>query len=140
MLRPAARREAVAHLKTVMGLSERRACQIISADRKMVRYRSRRPPEVELRARRESSPTSDGASAIGGCSSSQAGEEPSGVNRVYRLYRKEALSVRKRKPDGVPSARVRRSSSRLKPMPAGRWISYTTSSPAEGGSVCSNRR
>lgn len=51
MLRPAARREAVAHLKTVVGLSERRACQIISADRKMVRYRSCRPPEVELRAR-----------------------------------------------------------------------------------------
>ncbi|VTZ64910.1 hypothetical protein EMEDMD4_740002 [Sinorhizobium medicae] len=40
-----------------------------------------------------------------------------GVNRVYRLYRKEALSVRKRKSDGVPSARVRRSSSRLNQCP-----------------------
>ncbi len=35
----AAKREAVAHLKTVMALPERRACQIISADRKMVRKR-----------------------------------------------------------------------------------------------------
>jgi transposase InsO family protein len=34
-----------------MGLSERRACQIVGADRKMVRYRSRRPPDTELRAR-----------------------------------------------------------------------------------------
>ena len=51
MVGPAAKRDAVAHLKTVMGLSERRACQIISADRKMVRYRSCRPPEVELRAK-----------------------------------------------------------------------------------------
>lgn len=45
MVGPAAKREAVAHLKAVIGLSERRACQIISADRKMVRYRSRRPSE-----------------------------------------------------------------------------------------------
>ena len=51
MVGPAAKRDAVAHLKTVMGLSERRACQIISADRKMIRYRSSRPPEVELRTR-----------------------------------------------------------------------------------------
>jgi len=34
-----------------MGLSERRACSIVGADRKMVRYRSRRPPDGELRAR-----------------------------------------------------------------------------------------
>jgi hypothetical protein len=32
-----------------MGLSERRACSIVSADRKMVRYRSWRPPDTELR-------------------------------------------------------------------------------------------
>jgi hypothetical protein len=31
--------------------SERRACQIVGADRKMGHYRSRRPPETELRAR-----------------------------------------------------------------------------------------
>ncbi len=53
MVGPAAKREAVAHLKAVMGLSERRACQIISADRKMVRYRSRRPSEAELRKKRK---------------------------------------------------------------------------------------
>jgi hypothetical protein len=51
MVGPAAKREAVAHLQTVMDLSERRACQIVGADRKMVRYRSHRPPDTELRAR-----------------------------------------------------------------------------------------
>ncbi|WP_307008110.1 IS3 family transposase [Agrobacterium tumefaciens] len=98
MVGPAAKRDAVTHLKTVMGLSERRACQIISADRKMVRYRSCRPPEVELRAKLRDLANErrrfgyrrlfvllrrDG--------------EPSGVNRIYRLYREEGLSVRKRK-------------------------------------------
>jgi hypothetical protein len=32
-------------------MSERRACTLIAADRTMVRYRSRRPPETVLRAR-----------------------------------------------------------------------------------------
>jgi transposase InsO family protein len=41
----------VAHLQTLMGLSERRACSIVSADPTMVRYRSRRPPDAELRVR-----------------------------------------------------------------------------------------
>jgi transposase InsO family protein len=98
MVGPAAQRDAVTHLKAVMGLSERRACQIISADRKMIRYRSCRPPEVALRAKLRDLANErrrfgyrrlfillrrDG--------------EPSGVNRIYRLYREEGLSVRKRK-------------------------------------------
>ena len=49
MVGPAAKREGVAHLRAVMGLSERRACSIVSADRKMIRYRSCRPPDTELR-------------------------------------------------------------------------------------------
>jgi transposase InsO family protein len=51
MVRPAAKREAVAHLRAVMGLSERRACSVVGADRKMIRYQSIRPPETELRGR-----------------------------------------------------------------------------------------
>ena len=49
MVGPVAKREAVAHLQAELGLSERRACYIVSADRKMVRYQSRRPPDTELR-------------------------------------------------------------------------------------------
>jgi putative transposase len=49
MVGPVARREAVAHLQAELGLSERRACAIVSADRKMIRYRSCRAPDTELR-------------------------------------------------------------------------------------------
>jgi putative transposase len=51
MVRPAAKREAVAHLRSVLEMSERRTCSLIAADRKMLRYRSQRPPDTELRAR-----------------------------------------------------------------------------------------
>jgi putative transposase len=51
MVTPAARREAVAHLRTTFGMSERRACSVIAVDRKTVRYRSKRPDEAALRAR-----------------------------------------------------------------------------------------
>jgi len=50
MVTPAVKREAVAHLKAHLGLSERRACQI-GADRKMVRYQSQRAPDTALRGR-----------------------------------------------------------------------------------------
>ena len=51
MVTPAARREAVAHLRASLGVSERRACSIIGADRKSVRYRSRRDDDADLRDR-----------------------------------------------------------------------------------------
>ncbi len=51
MVRPAAKQEAVAHLRDQFQMSERQACRVITADRKMVRYQSRRPPETELRER-----------------------------------------------------------------------------------------
>ena len=51
MVGPAAKREAVAHLRNTLQMSERRACILVAADRKMIRYRSHRPPDVELRTR-----------------------------------------------------------------------------------------
>ena len=51
MVGPVAVRQGVAHLRTVFEISERRACSILQADRKMVRYRSCRPPETALRER-----------------------------------------------------------------------------------------
>jgi putative transposase len=51
MVTPAARREAVANLRTSLEVSERRACSIIAADRSAVRYLSRRPDDTVLRAR-----------------------------------------------------------------------------------------
>lgn len=45
------KREAVAYLQAEHGLSERRACLVVGADRKMIRYQSQRPPDTELRGR-----------------------------------------------------------------------------------------
>ncbi|MGB3722012.1 MAG: IS3 family transposase [Pacificimonas sp.] len=49
VLTPAAQREAVAHLQACHGMSERRACRVIEADRKSVRYRSTRYDDADLR-------------------------------------------------------------------------------------------
>jgi putative transposase len=51
MVTPAARREAVAYLRVVFAVSERRACFVIGADRTSVRYRSRRPDDAVFRGR-----------------------------------------------------------------------------------------
>ena len=51
MVTPAVKREAVAQLRALLGLSERRACRIAGADRKMVRYQAQRAPDTELRRR-----------------------------------------------------------------------------------------
>src|SRR5947209_11047859 len=46
MVTPAARREAVAQLRVAFEVSERRACSTLGADRRSVRYRSRRPDDA----------------------------------------------------------------------------------------------
>ena len=51
MVTPAAKREAVAHVRSAFELSERRACRIIGCVRMTVRYCSRRPQDTELRER-----------------------------------------------------------------------------------------
>src|ERR1700689_1862336 len=98
MVGPAVKREGVAHLRAVMGLSERRACSIVSADRKMVRYRSCRPPDTELRTQLRD--LANERKRFGYrrlfVLLRQEGE-PSGINRIYRLYREEGLTVRKRR-------------------------------------------
>ena len=98
MVRPAAKREAVAHLKEAFQMSERRACKTVAADRKMVRYRSRRPPETELRTRLRELANERRRFGYRRLFIMLRREgEPSGINRIYRLYREEGLMVRKRK-------------------------------------------
>jgi len=98
MVGPAAKREGVAHLQAVLGLSERRACSIVNADRKMIRYRSCRPPDAELRTQLRD--LANERKRFGYrrlfVLLRQDGE-PSGINRIYRLYREEGLTVRKRR-------------------------------------------
>src|ERR1700677_5141195 len=98
MVGPAAKREGVAHLQAVMGLSERRACSTVNADRQMLRYRSCRPPDTELRTHLRD--LAHERKRFGYrrlfVLLRQEGE-PSGINRIYRLYREEGLTVRKRR-------------------------------------------
>jgi transposase InsO family protein len=51
MVTPAAKREAVGHLRSAFEVSERRACTVIGADRTSVRYRVRRADDEPIRAR-----------------------------------------------------------------------------------------
>ena len=98
MVTPVAQREAVAHLRDDHGMSERRACRVIDADRKSVRYQSRRPPETELRARLRELANERRRFGYRRLHILLRREgEPSGINRVYRLYREEGLGVRKRR-------------------------------------------
>ena len=98
MVRPAVKREAVAHLQARMGLSERRACAIVGADRKMVRYRSRRPSDAALRGRlRELANERRRFGYRRLYVLLRRDGEPSGINRIFRLYREEGLAVRKRR-------------------------------------------
>ena len=90
MVTPAVKREAVAHLKARLGLSERRACRITGADRKMVRYQAQRAPDTELRGRLRELANERRRFGYRRLFVLLRREgEPSGINRIYRLYREE---------------------------------------------------
>jgi putative transposase len=98
MVGPAAKRTAVAHLRTVFQISERRACFLIGADRSSMRYRSCRPPDLELRSRLRDLANARrrfGYRRLFVLLRQQG--EVSGLNRIYRLYREEGLAVRRRR-------------------------------------------
>lgn len=98
MVRPAAKREAVGLLTSMFEMSERRACTIIAADRKTIRYRSRRPADTGLRARLRELANERRRFGYRRLFILLRREgEPSGLNRIYRLYREEGLAVRKRR-------------------------------------------
>jgi len=81
-----------------MGLSERRACSIVSADRTMVRYRPRRAADTQLRGRLRALANERRRFGYRRLHILLQREgDPSCVNRVYRLYREEGLAVRKRR-------------------------------------------
>ena len=98
MVGPVVQREAVAHLQARLGLSERRACQIIGADRKMIRYKSRRAPDIALRKRLRDLANERRRFGYRRLFILLRREgEPSGINRIHRVYREEGLTVRKRR-------------------------------------------
>ena len=120
MVGPAVKREAVAHLRAVMGLSERRACDIVAIDRKTVRYAPKRAPDTELRQRlRDLANTRRRFGYRRLFVLLRQEGEGSSKNRIYRLYREEGLTVRKRQ------ARRRAVGTRapilVEPRPNARW-------------------
>lgn len=96
---PAAKR-AVAHLQAVLGLSERRAYSIMGENRKMIL--SLQPPAGRSSAwpiaRLANERRRFGYRRLFVLLRREG--EPSGANRIYRLYRDEGLTVRKRWPQG----------------------------------------
>jgi putative transposase len=97
MVTPAAKREAVAHLRSAFEVSERRACTIIGCARMTVRYRSRKPSDARLRTRlRELAHQRRrfGYRRL----HVLLRREGFQVNhkRLFRLYREERLAVRRR--------------------------------------------
>jgi transposase InsO family protein len=79
-------------------MSERRACSLIEADRSSVRYRSCRPPDIELRGQLRDLANARrrfGYRRLFVLLRRQG--EASGLNRIYRLYREEGLAVRRRR-------------------------------------------
>ena len=80
------------------GLFERRACRIVGADRKMVRYQARRAPDTELRGRLRGLANEGRRFGYRRLFVLLRREgDLSGINRVYRLYREKGLMVRKRR-------------------------------------------
>src|SRR6516225_7476214 len=97
MVTPAVKREAVAHLRQVHEMSERRACQVIGCVRMTIRYRSRRIDDADLRERLR---TLAQERRRFGYRRLHVLLRREGfvVNhkRLFRIYREERLMVRKR--------------------------------------------
>jgi putative transposase len=97
MVTPAARREAVKEIRESWPVSERRACVLVGISREVLRYAARRKDEPELLARIRALAHAKpryGYRRIGWLLRRQGAT----VNhkRVYRIYRREGLTVRKR--------------------------------------------
>ena len=97
MVTPAVEREAVAHLRGEYEMSERRACQLLKCCRMTMRYASVRPDDTALRDRMKAIANERrrfGYRRI----HVLLRREGVTVNhkRLFRLYREERLSVRKR--------------------------------------------
>ncbi len=101
-------------------MSERRACQVIRADRKMVRYRSRRPDDAALRERLRQLAAEQRRFGYRRLHVLLR-HEGHAVNRkkTQRLYREEGLSVRRRR--GRKRATGTRAPLLVEARPNARW-------------------
>src|SRR6201999_3616193 len=97
MVTPAAKREAVAHLRSAFEMSERRACRVTGCVRMTMRYRSRRPDDQALRERLRRLAHERRRFGYRRLHVFLK-REGYAVNhkRLFRLYREERLAVRRR--------------------------------------------
>src|SRR6059058_3298625 len=97
MVTPAVRREAVAHLQVTYKVSERRACSALGADRASMRYRGHRPDDEAARMRLRELAS---VRRRFGYRRLHIMLRREGIvlnhKKLYRLYREERLTVRKR--------------------------------------------
>lgn len=97
MVTPGVKREAVAHVVAVHGVSQRRACKALAADRSSVRYRSVRPDDTEARVAMKAVATERRRF---GYRRIHVMLERQGITmnlkKLRRLYREEKLQVRRR--------------------------------------------
>ena len=138
MVTPAAKREAVAHLQTALGMSERRACAVVGADRTSMRYRSSRADDGDLRSRlRELAQQRRrfGYRRL----HILLRREGIMINRkkTQRLYREEGLTDVAGRDEIAPSARGHLRRCWRHPTSAGAWTSFMIRWPRGGGSVSS---
>ena len=110
MVAPDAKREAVAHVVAIHGVSQRRACEVLAVDRSGVRYRSIRPDDAVARAAMKAvaaerrrfgyPPAGNGLPANRERRRIHIMLERQGIvmnlKKLRRLYREERLQVRKR--------------------------------------------
>lgn len=97
MVTPAAERKAVAHLVEKHGMSERRACKAIGCCRMTIRYQSIRPDDTALRERMRTIARERRRFGYRRLHV-MLKREGLAVNhkKLFRLYREEKLSVRRR--------------------------------------------
>ena len=120
MVTPAAKREAVAHLRSAFDMSERRACRTIGCLRMTVRYCSRRSNDDELRQRLRALAHERRRFGYRRLHVLLR-QEGFKVNhkRLFRLYREERLMVRRR--SGRKRALGSRAQILVPQLPNERW-------------------
>lgn len=113
------RRSAVAYVQETAAVSQRRACRWLGLPRTPIRYQSRRPPDVELRAQLRRLAEAHPRWGVPRLVWLLRREGiPDNHKRIERLYREEGLAVRRRHRKRVAQPRVER------PAPRGpneRW-------------------
>jgi putative transposase len=136
MVRPAHRRAVVTWARETYQVSERRACQATGIERSLIRYRSVRPSHEPLRQRLH-----ELAKVRVRWGYRQLhillGREGWCVNhkQVYRIYREEGLSLRRRSPKRRRSAVVRTTLPVLT-QPTARWaMDFMHDTLADGRSI-----